>query len=86
MKEAKYEFLIKPSPYHTRDEIQKYIDVGAKSDKGKRIFSQKVNSDFDIIHIHKMTHFTDHRGNYLTKTGHKIDDFSINPHQVFDEN
>jgi len=39
MKEAKYEFLIKPSPYHTRDEIQKYIDVGAKSDKGKRIFS-----------------------------------------------
>ena len=30
MKEAKYEFLIKPSPYHTRDEIQKYIDVGAK--------------------------------------------------------
>lgn len=25
-----------------------------------------------------MSHFTDHTGNYVTKTGHKIDDFSIN--------
>ena len=26
MNEAKHEFLIKPSPYHTRDEIEKYIE------------------------------------------------------------
>ena len=34
-------------------------------------------SDFDIIHVQKMEHFTDHKGNYLTRTGHKIDDFSL---------
>lgn len=39
MDEAKHEFLIKPSPYHTREEIQKYIDKGAKKEKGKLIFS-----------------------------------------------
>ncbi len=80
MDEAKEEFLIKPSPYHTREEIQKYIDKGAKKEKGKRIFNQKGTSDFDILHVHKMTHFTDHKGNFLTKTGHKIDDFSLEPH------
>ena len=26
MNEARYEFLIKPSPYHTKDEIEKYIE------------------------------------------------------------
>lgn len=61
MKEAKYEFLIKPSPYHTREEIQKYIDAGAKKDeKGKMIYTLKNFSDFDVIHVNKMTHFTDH--------------------------
>ena len=44
-----------------------------------------MNSDFEVIHIHKMTHFTDHRGNFLTKTGHKIDDFSIIPHKQYEE-
>lgn len=50
-----------------------------KKEKGKKIFSHKGASDFDIIHVHKLTHFTDHIGNYLTKTGHKIDDFSLDP-------
>ena len=77
MNETQHEFLIKPSPYHTREEIQKYIDIGSKKEKGKKIFSQKGISDFDIIHVHKYQHFTDHRGNFLTKTGHKIDDFSL---------
>jgi hypothetical protein len=39
MDEAKHEFLIKPSPYHTRDEIQKYIDTGAKKERGRKIFN-----------------------------------------------
>eukprot|EP00347_Sterkiella_histriomuscorum_P021884 403332429 len=78
MKDAKYEFLIKPSPYHTREEIQKYVVAGAKKEeKGKMIFTMKNMSDFDIIHVNKLSHFTDHQGNFLTKTGHKIDDFSI---------
>lgn len=28
-----------------------------------------------------MTHFTDHQGNFLTKNGHKIDDFSLKPNK-----
>ena len=39
MNETQHEFLIKPSPYHTREEIQKYIDIGSKKEKGKKIFS-----------------------------------------------
>ncbi|CDW91790.1 folylpolyglutamate synthase [Stylonychia lemnae] len=82
MNEAKHEFLIKPSPYHTREEIQKYIDLGVKNEeKGKKIFNQGKISDFDIIKVKKVSHFTDHQGNYLTKTGHKIDDFSLQKHQ-----
>lgn len=77
MNEAKEEFLVKPSPYHTREEIRKYIDMGAKREKGRKIFIHKNTSDFDVIHVHRYSHFTDHTGNYLTKTGHKIDDFSL---------
>mmetsp|Transcript_17491 Transcript_17491/g.16714 ORF Transcript_17491/g.16714 Transcript_17491/m.16714 type:complete len:210 (+) Transcript_17491:762-1391(+) len=81
MNETKQEFLVKPSPYHTKKEIQNYIDKHAKKEKGKKIYNQGNHSDFQVIHIHKIPHFTDHIGNFLTKTGHKIDDFSLEQDQ-----
>jgi len=72
---AEEEFLIKPSPYHTKEEIQKYIDLGEKEVKGKKINNLRGASDFELIYFNRMPHLTDHRGNYLTRTGHKIDDF-----------
>ena len=73
---AKEEFLIKPSPYHTKDEIVQYIASNPETEKGKKIFPFKNFTDFEIVRLNKMTHFTDHHGNYLTKSGLKIDDFS----------
>lgn len=39
-------------------------------------------SDFDVIAVNKYTHFIDHAGNYLTRTGLKIDDFSLDEPKV----
>jgi len=33
----------------------------------------------------KVTHFTDHNGFYVTKDGHKIDDYSVRPTALADK-
>ena len=49
--------------------------------KGKAIsstiMSSKAPSDFELLRLDKINHYTDHQGNYITKTGHKIDNYAI---------
>jgi hypothetical protein len=46
MKDAKYEFLTKPSPYHTKEEIKEFLRNNSKGEKGKRIYIGKGISEF----------------------------------------
>lgn len=39
--------------------------------------SSRVPTDYDMIHCKKYDHYTDHKGNYITKTGHLIDDYLV---------
>ena len=45
--------------------------------EGALKYKQKNNRDFDILQFKKYKNFTDHQGNYITVTGHKIDDFLL---------
>ena len=40
-------------------------------------YKQKNNRDFDVLHFKKYKNFTDHQGNFITITGHKIDDYLL---------
>jgi len=70
--------------------IEKRIDVIVKNQKqklakdvhtGKAIFntsaSSRVPSHFEAVQLRKIKNFTDHAGNYITKTGYKIDDYAL---------
>lgn len=77
--ETRQEFLHKPPPYFTKEETQALVDEGIQNnkEKGRKIFVHKGSTDFEVFHLRKHKHFTDHAGNYLTKTGLKIDDFNL---------
>jgi hypothetical protein len=75
--DTKEEFIVKPSPLQTRNQLQAFIEKSITKDKGTKIFVNKEISDFDIIHIKKTPCFTDHQGNYITKSGFKIDDYYL---------
>lgn len=45
----------------------------------------RQNRDFDILHYKKFKNFTDHQGNFITITGHKIDDYLLNPNKLANE-
>lgn len=77
MEDTKQEFLIKPSPLQTRDQLKVFIENSLSKDKGTKIFVNKKISDFDVIRMPRTTHFTDHSGNYITKSGFKIDDYYL---------
>lgn len=80
--ETREEYLVKPSPLQTRDELKAFIEKTARKGRnerrGTKIYVDKKVSDFDIIKMPRLTHFTDHTGNYITKTGYKIDDYYLN--------
>lgn len=48
-------------------------------------YKQKNNRDFDVLHFKKFKNFTDHQGNFITITGHKIDDYLIGAPKVFND-
>lgn len=75
--ETKQEFLIKPSPLQTRDKLRDYINANIPKSIGKKMFVDKKISQFDIIEMKKITHFTDHRKDYITKSGYKIDNYNL---------
>ena len=39
--------------------------------------SSKLPSDFELLKLKKIKHYVDHQGNYITKTGQKIDNYAI---------
>ena len=75
--EAKEEFLIKPSTLQTRDKLREYIDANLTKPTGKKDFVDKKISYFDIVDLKKITHFTDHKHDYITKSGFKIDNYNL---------
>ncbi|TNV77257.1 hypothetical protein FGO68_gene4295 [Halteria grandinella] len=77
MEDTRQEFLVKPSPLQTRDQLKVFIEKAISRDKGEKIFVNKKFSDFDVIEMPRTTHFTDHGGNYITKSGYKIDDYYL---------
>ena len=48
-------------------------------------YKQKNNRDFDVLHFKKFKNFTDYQGNFITITGHKIDDYLIGAPKVFND-
>jgi hypothetical protein len=40
--------------------------------------SSRIPSDFELLKLKKIKNYRDHQGNYITKTGHLINDFAIN--------
>ncbi len=48
-------------------------------------YKQKKNRDFDVLHFKKFKNFTDHQGNFITITGHKIDDYLIGQSKSFQD-
>ena len=75
--EAAQEFLIKPSTLQTRDKLRDYINANLTKPKGKKNFIDKKMSQFDIIELRKISHFTDHKQDYITKSGFKIDNYNL---------
>jgi hypothetical protein len=75
--ETKQEFLVKPSPLQTRDKLRDYINANIQKPVGKKAFVDKKISQFDIIEMKKISHFTDHRQDYITKSGYKIDNYNL---------
>ena len=75
--EAKQEFLIKPSTLQTRDKLRDYINANLTKPKGKKNFVDKKMSQFDIVELKKISHFTDHKQDYITKSGFKIDNYNL---------
>ena len=49
-----------------------------KNKGGFNVMSARVPMDYDMIKDKKVKNYTDHKGNYITKTGHLIDDYLLN--------
>jgi len=61
--------------------LNKSQKLAKKVHTGKAIFntsaSSRVPSHFEAVQLRKIKSFTDHAGNYITKTGYKIDDYAL---------
>ncbi len=79
MSETKEEFLIKPSPLQTRQKIQHFIDHSVRKQPkgGVKMWADKSISEFDISGLKRYTHFEDHQGDFITKSGYKIDNYNL---------
>ncbi len=75
--EATQEFLIKPSTLQTRDKLRDYINSNLTKPTGKKNFVDKKLSQFDIVDLKRITHFVDHKHDYITKSGFKIDNYNL---------
>lgn len=57
-------------------------DEQEKLKKGKAIMnttyeSMIVNRDFEVVQLHQIKDFKDHKGNLVTKSGYLIDDYQV---------
>ena len=59
--------------------IKDHIRKQDKENKARfTVMSARVPMEYDMIKDKKVKNYTDHRGNYITKTGHLIDDYLLN--------
>lgn len=87
----KYEFMNKPSHLQSRDSLELHINTMMKQEERMRreklrtgeaiqatTYTARTGNDFELLRLKNFAHFTDHRGNYITKSGHMISDFAVN--------
>jgi len=78
MSRAEDEYVIKADANNTIEGINKSINEKIKSDKVQNYCPLKVKkTDFEMFHLPKFKHFTDHNGYHLTTQGYKIDDYNL---------
>lgn len=44
---------------------------------GVKLWTDKSISEFDITGLKRYTHFEDHHGDFITKSGYKIDNYNL---------
>jgi len=89
--DMKYEFLYKPSNLQSKEKIEEHIERIVRHEeylkkiklknreaiKNTTYTSRPAGKDYELIHLKKIKHFTDHKGNYITKSGYVIDDYKL---------